>query len=190
MGLKNTETSYGSVAKALHWGLALALWGMFLFGRNIAQMKPALDNIHLYGWHKSTGILLLSLILFRLLWRFISAPPKIITDSTTPKAQIYLAHSVHFSLYLLMLLTPLLGWLASSATGFEMRFFGTFRIPPIASENPALEEWLFTLHGISATLLIALSVLHLLAALYRHFIKKDNTLRRMIRERQGVSKTD
>ncbi len=181
MRLKNTHTSYGIIAKALHWGLALALWGMFLFGRNIAHMQPALDNIHLYGWHKSTGLLLLSLILFRLFWRFISPPPKIIKDNTTPRMQIHLAHGVHFLFYLLMLLTPLLGWLASSATGFEMRFFGMFIIPPIIAENPGLDEWLFSLHGISATLLIALSALHLFAALYRHFIKKDNTLRRMIR---------
>ncbi|MBE9476511.1 MAG: cytochrome b [Proteobacteria bacterium] len=181
MGFKNTSTSYGLVAKLLHWCLAAALWGMFLFGRSIASMKPALDNIHLYGWHKSIGILLLTLILFRLLWRIISPPPKIIIESTTPKAQIYLAHGVHFSLYILMLVTPLLGWLASSATGFEMRFFGSFKIPPIIPEDPAIEELLFSLHGLSATLLVALSVLHLCAALYRHFIKKDDTLRRMIR---------
>jgi len=181
MDFKNTEQSFGFIAKLLHWGLAVALWGMFLFGRSIAAMKPALDNIHLYGWHKSIGILLLTLILFRLLWRIISPPPKIIVESTTPKAQIYLAHGVHFALYILMLLTPFLGWLASSATGFEMRFFGTFKIPPITSENPVIEEWLFSLHGISAILLVALSVFHLCAALYRHFIKKDDTLRRMIR---------
>ena len=51
MDFKNTEHSFGFIAKLLHWGLAGALWGMFLFGRSIAAMKPALDNIHLYGWH-------------------------------------------------------------------------------------------------------------------------------------------
>ncbi len=79
-----------------------------------------------------------------------------------------------------MLITPLFGWLASSATGFEIRFFGSFLIPAIAPENAAFEELLFTLHEISATTLVALSILHLLAALYRHFIKKDDTLHRMI----------
>ncbi len=181
MQFRNTHTSFGIIAKILHWGLAFALWGMFLFGRNIAQMKPALDNIHLYGWHKSIGILLLMLILYRIVWRFISPPPAIIIGATTTKMQVLLARLVHFSLYILMLSTPLLGWLASSATGFEIRFFGTFKIPLITAEDPALEEWLFNLHGISAILLVALSVLHLFAALFRHFIKKDNTLRRMIR---------
>lgn len=181
MQFRNTRTSFGIIAKTLHWGLAFALWGMFLFGRNIAHMKPALDNIHLYGWHKSIGMLLLMLILFRIIWRLVSPPPAIITDATTTKMQILLARFIHFSLYVLMLSTPLLGWLASSASGFEMRFFGSFKIPLIIPEDPVLEDLLFNLHGISAILLIILSILHLIAALHRHFIKKDNTLRRMIR---------
>ena len=181
MALKNTPNSYGTIAKTLHWVLAIALWGMFFFGRHIAHMKPSLDNLHLYGWHKSIGILLLVLILFRMFWRIISPPPKIISDIKTPRSQIFIAHAVHFSLYILMLLVPLFGWLASSASGFEMRFFDTFIIPPIGSENPGLEELFFTFHEISAKLLIALSILHILAAVFRHFIKKDNTLRRMAR---------
>lgn len=180
MALRNTPNSYGLIAKILHWGMAFALWGMFLFGRSIAEMKPALDNIHLYGRHKSLGMLLLTFILVRLLWRFISPPPKIITDNT-PKVQILVAHGVHISLYILMLLTPLFGLLASSATGFEIQFFGLFTIPRILSEDPKLEELLFLIHGTFATALVALSVLHLAAALYRHFIKKDDTLRRMVR---------
>lgn len=181
MRFRNTPSTYGMIAKTLHWGLAFALWGMFLFGRDIANMQPALDTIHLYGRHKSIGILLLALILFRIFWRFISPPPKIITDSTTPRAQVLLAHAVHFGLYILMLLTPFLGWLASSASGFEMRFFNLFTIPALVSENPELEEFLFSLHGWSAIGLVALSILHLAAAFYRHSIKKDDTLRRMLR---------
>lgn len=180
MGLRNTATSYGIIARLLHWGIAFALWGMFLFGKNLANMKPSLDTLHLYGWHKSIGLLLLALIFMRLAWRIVSPPPQIIRDETTPKAQILIAHIVHISLYILMLITPLFGWLASSATGFEIRFFGSFLIPAIAPEDPALEAVLFTLHEISATVLVVLSIVHLFAALYRHFIKKDNTLRRMI----------
>ncbi len=180
MNLRNTATSYGIISRLLHWIMAFALWGMFLFGKNIADMKPSLDTIHLYGWHKSVGILLLGLIFIRMAWRVISLPPKLIEYNSTPKIQIIIAHTVHVSLYVLMLITPLLGWLASSATGFEIRFFGTFLIPAIFPEDAAFEELLFTLHEISATTLVALSILHLLAALYRHFIKKDDTLRRMI----------
>ena len=180
MALGNTSHSYGIIAKILHWGIAFALWGMFLFGRDIAHMKPALDNIHLYGWHKSLGMLLLGFILFRLLWRFLSPPPKMIAENT-PKTQILIAHSVHISMYILMIMTPMLGWLASSATGFEMSFFGLFPIPSLLPEDPKLEETLFFFHGLCATVLVALSILHLAAALYRHFIKKDDTLRRMMR---------
>lgn len=180
MNLRNTARSYGIIARLLHWIMAFALWGMFLFGKNIADMKPSLDTIHLYGWHKSVGILLLGLVFIRMAWRIISPPPKIINDNSTPKMQIIISHIVHISLYILMLITPLFGWLASSATGFEIRFFGSFLIPAIAPENAAFEELLFTLHEISATTLVALSILHLLAALYRHFIKKDDTLHRMI----------
>ncbi len=181
MRLRNTSHSYGLIAKTLHWGLAAALWGMFLFGSYIARMKPALDNIHLYGWHKSIGILLLSLILLRLLWRILSPPPKVIANDNTAISKIYLAYGVHAGLYILMLTTPLFGWLASSAAGFEMYFFGLFRIPFLLPEDPVLEKQLFFWHKISATLLITLSVLHLTAAFYHHWVDKDDTLRRMLR---------
>jgi len=180
MNFRNSPNAYGLISKILHWGLAVALWGMYLFGSYIADMKPALDNVHLYGWHKSIGILLLGIILFRLLWLIYSPAPKITADSTRPRVKIYLAHSVHIGMYIMMLIAPLLGWLASSATGFEMRFFGLFNIPSLISEDPALEEWLFGLHKISSALLIALTVLHSVAAFYHHLIDKDDTLRRML----------
>jgi cytochrome b561 len=181
MRLQNTPDSYGLIAKTLHWGLAAALWGMFLFGRHIARMKPALDNIHLYGWHKSIGILLLGLILFRLLWFIFSPLPKITVAGKRPKIKMYMAHSVHIGLYILMIVVPLSGWLANSTTGFELRFFGLFHVPSLIPENPTLEKWLFNVHKISANLLVALSVLHLTAAFYHHLIDKDDTLRRMLR---------
>ena len=177
---KNTRDSYGVIAKGFHWLLFLLIIGLIPLGLYMTILENSPYKFNLYGWHKSIGILLLVLTLFRLLWFIFSPPPKIITGSTRPKIRIYLAHSVHIGLYVLMLTTPLLGWLASSATGFEMRLFELFDIPSLISEDPTLEKWFFGLHKISAALLIALSVLHLAGAFYHHLIDKDDTLRRML----------
>lgn len=178
MTLRNTQTSFGLVAKCLHWTIALGLWAMFAFGKYIDNLQLGPDNFHLITRHKAFGILILALIALRVLWRFISAPPAALP---APRREHLLAQATHFALYGLMIATPLFGWIASSATGFSIPFFGLFDVPLLVNENETVETLFFTLHGYSAMALIVLSVLHLGAALYHHFVLRDETLKRMTR---------
>lgn len=181
MPLLNTSQRYGAIAKTLHWVMALGLWGMFAFGKYLDGLRVSLDNLHLFGWHKSFGMVLLVLVAFRVVVRLWSPAPSLITQNTR-HGQIVAAHLVHFGLYATMLTTPLFGWIASSAAGFEMEFFGLFPIPFITAPSPATEDLFFRLHEISAHVMIGLSIVHLAAAVYRHIVKRDATLRRMLPE--------
>jgi cytochrome b561 len=178
MNLRNTSTTFGLVAKTLHWVIALGLWAMFAFGKYLENLELGPDNFHLITRHKAFGILILMLIALRVLWRFISAPPDALPAS---RNEHLLARATHMGLYILMISTPLFGWIASSATGFSIPFFGLFDVPLLLGENEIIEKRFFALHGYSAMALIALSIAHLGAALYHHFVLGDETLKRMTR---------
>jgi cytochrome b561 len=78
-----------------------------------------------------------------------------------------------------MFLLPLSGWSMSSAAGYPVSFYGLFTIPDMVAKNPELAGILKDIHEVSANVFIALLAAHLGAALYHHFILRDDTLRRM-----------
>lgn len=174
----NTRSRYGLVAKILHWGLAILLIGMLGFGTYLADLKVTFSNFHLFGLHKSLGLLALSLIVLRLFWRALSPAPKLISDNTSP-AQIWMAKATHMGLLTVMLLMPSTGWIASSAAEFDIRFFDLFALPKIVATNPQTEAFFFKTHAVLGKIFVALIVLHIIGALLRHFRKKDDTLKRM-----------
>mgnify|MGYP001125129795 CR=1 FL=1 len=178
MSLRNTQTRFGLITKSLHWIIAIGLWALFFFGKYISNLELGPDNFHLIPRHKAFGILMLGLITIRILWRTTNPPP---TALPAKPFEHLIAKLVHVALYILMLATPLFGWIGASATGFSIPFFGLFDIPLIWGEDEAVADLLLSLHGYSAMAMMALALLHIAAALYRHFIKRDETLRRMIR---------
>ena len=178
--LRNTEDTYGSVSRALHWLMALLIIGMlaggFLmgeFGRD-NPLRPVL-----YSLHKSTGSLLLLLIGLRLLWTLVNPKPRAIGDNGPANL---LARGVHIGLYLLMIGLPLSGYLlvalGTSTKPFE--FYGLFPLPRF-SPNGDLREIAEALHENLPWLAIALIGLHMAGALKRQFIERDGTLARMWR---------
>jgi cytochrome b561 len=178
MSPRNTSTQYGWVTKSLHWIIAIGLWALFFFGKYISNLELSPDNFHLIPRHKAFGMLILTLITIRILWRTTNPPP---TALPSKPLEHLLAKSMHAMLYILMLAVPLFGWIGASATGFSIPFFGLFDIPLIWGEDDKVADLFLMLHGYAAMAMMALAALHILAALHHHFIKRDETLRRMIR---------
>ena len=170
-------TRHSRITRLLHWLLVPLLWALFGFGKYLENAEPSLSNFHLWGWHKSLGLLAFALILIRLIWRLTSQKP---LPENLPAWQHNAAAITHLVLYVLMVLTPLLGWMASSASGLPITFFGVFDIPLIGPSGEEAERQLFRMHGICATILIVLSLLHVGAALHHHFVRRNNVLRRML----------
>jgi len=173
---RNTKTGFGLLGKLLHWGLALLIFEQIALGLYLANTKIGLSGLYLYGWHKALGMLALAFIILRVFWRLSSFMPE---PHGPDNWQVQMAKALHRLLYLLMLLIPLSGWIASSASGFPMRFFGLFPLPVIVPVNETVEEISFAIHGYAGKLLIAVLLLHIAGALQRQFIKGDGTLRRM-----------
>ncbi len=171
------DTSYTRTAVALHWIVALLISVGFTLGATMTDLSVSPRKIRLFAYHKWIGITVLALVALRLLWRLTHpAPP----DEPMPRWQRLAAHATHWLLYLLMLATPLAGWLYSSAAGYPVVYLKLWQLPDLVSKNKQLANVLVEVHGYLAWTLLWVVVLHAAAALKHHFFDRDATLRRML----------
>lgn len=177
MNIKNTEHKYGVVAKVIHWFMALGLIGLVLVGWYMEDMPNSPEKFELYGLHKSFGVVLLALVVLRLVWRTLNKQP--LMPAGTSKFVAFVAASGHGLLYAMMFAMPLVGWAMSSSYGFPVSFFGLFTLPNLVAPNKEMAELYGMLHSWGGDVFTILIVGHVLAALYHHFICKDDVLKRM-----------
>lgn len=176
--LKNSAQGYGLIHKLFHWLMALSIFAMFGLGLWMHELPNSPQKFEWYGIHKSVGALLLLLVLLRFIWRQMNKVPTL--PSEMKRHEKLGAHLGHAGLYALMFVLPLSGWIMSSAAGFSVSVFGWFTLPNLVSSNKALLETLKEVHELLAFAIIGLAAIHAGAALYHHFVKKDNVLRRMM----------
>ena len=179
--LKNTEQDFGLIAMSLHWMMALLIIVMLILGFSIAILPPVgvgpLKS-NLVFIHKEIGVLILTLVAFRLIWRLFNVLPEL--APSIPTWQQTGARAVHIALYGFMFALPLSGWAMSSAAGFSVSYFGLFDLPYIVAPNRDKAMLFLEIHKWLAIGLIATLVLHIGAALFHHFINKDDTLKKML----------
>ena len=169
---------YTKTAKALHWLMAIMIFGMFALGTYMQDLPLSPDKLKLYSWHKWAGVTVFLLVLFRLAWRVGHRPPPLPTGM--PKLMQFAAHAGHLALYGLMLVIPLSGWLMSSAKGFQTVWFGVLPLPDLLAKDKELGDLLQTVH-MSLNLLFATVIAgHIGAALKHHFVDRDDILIRML----------
>ena len=171
-----TPTRYTGTAIALHWLLALMIFGSFCLGAYMSGLPFSPQRLKLYNWHKWAGVVILALSALRLLWRLTHRPP---ADLPMPRWQALAAHGAHWALYALFFAVPLAGWAYSSAAGFPIVWFGVLPLPDFVSPDRALAETLKQLHGTLAWALAAVVVLHVAGALKHQFMDRDGLLQRM-----------
>jgi cytochrome b561 len=129
----------------------------------------------LYNAHKLTGIVIFFLVLARLAYRLTQGAPA--DEPTIEWWQKAAAHATHWSLYLLLLLVPIVGYLGISLYP-ALDVFG-IPLPSIAPANQQAAERVFFLHWVGAVLILLLVSAHVGAALFHYFIRKDGVLQRM-----------
>lgn len=176
--LKNTKVSFGTVTIFVHWLVACLVFGLFGLGLYMVELtyydawyKGSLDL------HKSIGMSLLILLVFRLIWRFINVQPDI---EVTDKWQRSIASLMHLLLYLLPFALMFSGYFISTADGRAVEVFGLISVPAMPFEIENQEDIAGLIHEVLAWLTMGLAGLHALAALKHHFIEKDQTLNRML----------
>lgn len=140
------------------------------------------QRFKIYQWHKSFGIVVLLLSLFRLLWRLTHKPPAL--PEGMKSWEIAAAKFTHIGFYALMIGVPLLGWAMVSASTLPIQneLFYLIPLPDMPGVDASKEaaERLKAFHEIGAKLILLLFALHVGGALKHHFVANDGTLSRMI----------
>ena len=174
----NPSARYTTTAMALHW--LPALFGLVTFPLGVYMHELALSplKLRLVSYHKWLRGTIFLLTVARLAWRATHIPPPL--PETIPLWQQRAAHSLHFLLYVLLLVIPLTGWLMSSAKGFPVVYLGLVPVPDLVGKDKVLGDLLAEIHEMLNFGLLALVGMHIAAALKHHFIEHDGTLRRML----------
>lgn len=168
---------FNTPARLLHWTMALLIIAMLFIG--VAMMASLTERPWLIALHRPLGVAILLLAILRLANRLRHSPPPLPAD--LPRLQVFAAKASHWLLYALMFAMPLLGWATASASGFPVTMFGTVNLPSIVPHDPVLYGYLRTAHGMLGLLLFATVLLHLAAALFHAWVRRDNVFRSMAR---------
>ena len=168
---QSTVLRYSNTAVTFHWitvilVLAQAYFG-FMFGE-IMEPGPARDEIFL--WHKTTGVVILLLVLARLAYRLKNPPPPF--PSELPAWERYAAVWNHRLFYTLLIAMPLVGFIAVSgyANGSTTPLLGGIQVPVIPGVSRDTGDLAGEIHEIAAYLLVFLILVHIGAALKHQFI--------------------
>ncbi len=179
------DVHYTATAKALHWLMALIIFGLIALGLYMTGLPMSPKKLQVYSWHKWAGVTLFVLLLVRVAWRITHRPPPL--PWQMGRLQQLAAHAGHLGLYLMMMALPISGWLMSSAKGFQTVWFGVLPLPDLLAKDKVLGDQLQALHQTLAWLLIAMLVVHVLAALKHHWLDKDDILTRMLPRRRTAT---
>jgi cytochrome b561 len=173
-----TVTRYGAVAQTLHWIVAALIVTQFVLAWTADDLPLGMHKLILLARHKSVGMTVLMLAVLRLGWR-LGHPPPPLPAGMAPLEQ-RLAHATHAAFYVLLFAMPLTGWLMSSAKNYSVSWFGLFTWPNLIGRDETAFAWLRGTHTTLSWALLAIAVLHMLAALKHHFWNKDSVLKRML----------
>ena len=188
MSMKNTRTRYGAVAMSLHWLIAAGVIANICVGLYFADLPHSDPSLFgLVQLHKSIGLTVLVLSVARVAWRLVNPVPPL-PAGMAPWLK-FLARATHFLLYFLILAIPFTGWLVVSASplGLPTMYFGWFEwphLPVLVDATREVKKQYQHLFGAAHVFLawsaIVLIPIHAGGALYHHFLRRDDVLRRML----------
>jgi len=172
---------YGSAAIALHWLMLVLIAGVFAcmefheFFPKGSYLRSGLRTAHF-----TLGLCVLLLVLVRIAVRLTGVVPPIVPE--LPGWQMLLAKLMHLALYVWMLVMPLLGWLTLSAEGGPVTFFG-LHVMSLVGKDQSLADAVGEIHETGAVVGYVLIGLHAAAALFHHYVAKDDTMTRIMPRR-------
>jgi cytochrome b561 len=182
--IRNMLSGWGSVSRGFHWILGITIIGMLAYGWWMNHFPARADRFFYRSIHADIGYVVLLLMVIRLLWRSVNPTPELPPD--TPRWQRIAARVSHGALYIVTITVAMLGWAHSGArTPNYASWFGLFQVPQITSPDKAAADAYEDRHILFAYILLALIVLHIAAAAWHHFVKRDGVAARMVDGSQG-----
>jgi cytochrome b561 len=186
---RSTSETWGSVTRALHWLSAIVIIGLLTHGwwmTHLAVRGPGRQ------WHYSTHALIAIyfalLLALRIVWRLGDKTPR--APASSQRWEVGASHAAHLALYLLLIAMVVTGYLMWSslpnrvdparAAMWDLSWFGFIKVPtlhavPTRDVTKYWESW----HELISHFLQALVVLHIAAAFWHRYYKRDTVLQRM-----------
>lgn len=170
-------TRFSLLARLLHWIIAAVIPIQIYLG-HAAEWEPDRgESFRLIQQHYQLGVLIFGLMLLRILWRLGYGTPPHPKDE--PRWRRLTANTVHWLLYLLLLTMAVSGYVIWVWMDVPMDAFGILELPrlftpPIEDETGRATAWY--VHNYSSWLVIALIIIHVGAACWHQFVRRDDSV--------------
>ncbi len=178
---RTSPDRYGAATITLHWLMLVLLAAVYAtielreyFPRG-SDPREALKSLHFM-----LGLSVLLFVALRIYARAKSPTPAIVPP--IPKWQQLAAGTTHLALYAFMIAMPIAGWIILSAEGDPVPFFG-LTLPPLVGKSEALAEQVEEVHETVGTIGYFVIGIHAAAALFHHYVTRDNSLLRILPRR-------
>lgn len=190
---RDTRTAFGMITKLMHWTSAAAFIGAYAVVYYLLWFmdEEAPNALPVLNIHWVLGIIVGSIVVPRLIWRVLNVHPEPPAGS---RLEHCMAQGAHYALYALLVLMPVTGYLG---TGMATNF-GLFEIPSF--RDTAAFGWISRAfqvtwlefeapvdvvhHFVGKWIAWLVVVAHVAAALFHHFMRRDDVLRRMLPSRR------
>ena len=177
MKINNSILEYGVVAKALHWLVAIGLFALIYLGLEQAGLERGAEKAEIRFIHGSIAMAVFFLMTVRIVWRLVNDAPA--HPQGMQAWQRISASVVHWGLYAAVFTQLVSGGMVVATGGKPLPFFGLFSVPLPVAENRENHELWEEVHEFVWIVVAALIAIHVLGALFNHFIAKNDVLRRM-----------
>jgi cytochrome b561 len=188
MATRSTADTWGSVTRNLHWISAIVVLGLLGHGWWMTHMAVREVRLWHYGLHGLIAVYFGLLLALRIVWRLGETTPHQPAD--TPAWQKFAAHGAHIALYALLIGMTVTGYLLWSSfparfdpvrgVPFDYTLFGLFKLPAVhAVADRGISKYWENLHELMSHALQVLVLVHVVAALWHQFVKRDTILARM-----------
>lgn len=177
-----TADGYDRVMRTIHWATLLLVTGVFAAIWIADPRVVGRANVGtIVQLHRSLGLTVCVLTIFRLVWRLHARIPPLPGDLSLLQQRA--ARATEGLIYLLLLAQPVVGLLYSNSYGRQVNLFLLVHLPAVIARDPALGEKLGAVHEFLGYSLLALIGVHAAAALFHHFVRRDDVLNAMLPRR-------
>lgn len=174
----NSSRRHGGVTQLLHWATVLLVGIAYVLspgGPESRVYSTASDGLR--DWHESVGLLLFALVLLRLMWRLLRVEPEPVPMAAWMRAS---AIAAHWALYALLLAIPLTAIAGAWLEAHPLTILGIGDVPPLLAPAHDLGALVADIHTILGNVIMWLAGFHAAAALFHHYVLRDDTLRSML----------
>jgi cytochrome b561 len=169
---------FDQTTRLMHWASAALMLSVFVLAFSIDLATSRASHTAFLQLHRSVGLTVWVVTLFRLAWRHFAKYPDWPSDMS--KSMRVAAMASEYGLYVLLLAQPILGILQTNAHGDQVNFFFIGQLPALIEKNRALAHELLSVHKAVGFSLLGLIALHVSAALFHHLWRRDDTLTAML----------